>query len=170
MSGFVAEVPHDDGHGIRNDELFRQKILTGSWQRGEEKLPRRIKGTDLDHWFHTYSDGGGFLFCEFKKRIATWEELSQDNEAQVKAYAALVLQGRSLVALCCHDVPPDRDIDARHDVLSFNLMCQDGGKAMASSEVFDGSRWFAFVSAFITSPSRTCCDVARRISQERRQA
>ena len=152
---------------IRDQAGFRQMVLTDSWQDGECRLARKIRGSDVDVYFHTRSDGGAFLDCEFKRDVSTWRELLEKNRAQVEAFAGRVKLGHTLAALCKHSVPTTRDIDSRHDVDSYNLMCFDSVRVQVSKKVLDGATWFDFVDSFVRNPAAVAHKVAHSIATER---
>lgn len=134
--------------GIRNADAYaRGKMLDHSaWQR-EVPLPNLVTPSDIDMVF---DNKGWILFCEISSQYAEWPILreSKGGTGQVRLYEAAVEDSIHCAVLCKHSVPlvPQRPIDSRADIESFQVMLYDPQHGLLTTELFRGNAvWQRFV-------------------------
>lgn len=140
---------------IHTEAAYAQgKMLdNSSWN-----LPRKITPSDFDCVF---DNGGRLVLAEFSSSCSEWGELKY---GQRLAYESAIKGTHNLAALCKHGVPPDRQINTRNDVDSFQVMfCVAGDLVL--SPLFDGNRWGRFIESWFSSPYRVVAGLieARRL-------
>lgn len=133
---------------IRNEEAYSQgKMLHHSWQHGIDKLPRNITPMDIDVVFDDKAFGRSLL-CELKRGDSPlWRDIETGPRL---TYAGLVSRGggRIFAAILGHNVPLNRKIDSRLDIISVQLMWFTPLLGWATGRVYDGDEWRKIVHAF----------------------
>lgn len=125
---------------VRNQETYRQGYDHTEWQF----LPRKITPSDIDVVFDNQLRAR-HLFCEYT-RLRLWDEKPWGQKLLYQQLLNTNNYGNACV-LCCHNVPPSRDIRSMSDVLSFHVMrnfCQ----RVECLPIYDGDLWPEFVKAF----------------------
>jgi hypothetical protein len=139
------------------------KMLNHSaWQKGEQKLPRGITGSDIDAGYEhslgafgsvpLFDNRGMILFLEFSRHEEKWENI---KKGQRWVYEALIRQGPHCAILCRHNVAPEsgRKICTRHDVVSFQAMLNDHGVVISALNESNAD-WQKFVFEWFKNPLR----------------
>ncbi len=105
------------------------------------KLPRKIRPSDIDFGF---DNAGESLICELSSSKREWSEL---DFGQRRFYESFVMRGKTIAALCKHEVPTARQIDTFADIKEFQLMFLNQGN-LNTSDLLAGDRWVKFVLAW----------------------
>ena len=110
-----------------------------------------------------FDNRGAVLFCEVSSRNYEWDAL---DKGQRWGYRSVIEDTQHVAALCKHSVPPDRQINTRTDIESFQLQIFDEEKgAIVKSPLWRGNdKWQRFVSAWYEDHNGLRTDILNHIN------
>ncbi len=133
-----------------------KRLDHSSWQKGDDRLPRRVTASDIDVTFtpisgaFTFDNQGKIIYCELTRYFANWNNVSR---GQRWLYESCIRDGAHCAVICKHSVSPeeDRPIDTRHDIEAFQIMIYDCG--FVSCQPYQGNEnWQRFVRQWFSDP------------------
>lgn len=93
--------------------LFERAYAQGKMlDHSSWNLDRGITPSDIDFFVES---NGYFLYCELTKNLCDWGQISYGQK--IALYRKGLLSDKVVVGLCQHDVPSDRQIDTKNDII-----------------------------------------------------